>query len=367
MAEAIAAARPHGRLHLKRVLILALLVVALGAAASLFGWNLSGWFKDLWKTITGIGTGYLLAAFALVTIQTVTTAFAWYSILRFAYHLVSWRQVLACYATAVALNCVLPANLGSAAMVLMFVTIIPGATLAGVLAGFVVQKVFYTAIGVLTYLYLFLSVGGSFSLQFGFVAEHPIATIALVASTIGLLVMVASAVRERIGHWWEQAKDGGQIARSPRDYLRLVLLPEVVSWVAMLGIIAVFLAAYNIPVDFHTVMRVVGGNSIANMTSVTPGGAGVQQGFNVLALKGITSSSSATAYSVGQQLVTTAWSLFLALALMLYAFGWSEGKTLVRESYAGAKEKRAEQSAERKAKRDARREARREEKQARDA
>ena len=127
---------------------------------------------------------------------------------------------------------------------------------------------------------------------------------------------------------------------------------------AMLGIIAVFLSAYNIPVSFHTLMRVVAGNSMANMTSVTPGGAGVVQGFNALSLKGITSTANATAYSVAQQLVTTAWSILLAIVLMVRAFGWSGGKTLVKQSYSGAREKSAEQSAARKAKKEARKEAR---------
>ena len=83
------------------------------------------------------------------------------------------------------------------------------------------------------------------------------------------------------GVWWDEAKDGGQIAAKPRRYLTLVAAPEAISWLAMLGTIAVFLAAYDIPVTFHTLMSVTGGNSIANMTSVTPGGAGVVQSFNV--------------------------------------------------------------------------------------
>jgi hypothetical protein len=35
-------------------------------------------------------------------------------------------------------------------------------------------------------------------------------------------------------------------------------------------VIAVFLTGYGITVTFHTVMSVMGGNSIANMVSVTP-------------------------------------------------------------------------------------------------
>jgi hypothetical protein len=100
---------------------------------------------------------------------------------------------------------------------------------------------------------------------------------------------------------------------------------------------------------------VVGGNSIANMTSVTPGGAGVTQGFNVLSLKGITSSSNATAYSIAQQLVTTAWSILLAIVLLVRAFGWSGGKALVAESYGEAREKTAAEKEARKSRRHARR------------
>jgi uncharacterized membrane protein YbhN (UPF0104 family) len=343
----------HGRVRFKPILIGGLVIVIIGAAATLFGWDISSWLKHLWSTITGISAWYLLGAIALITLQTTSTAFAWYSILRFAYpdSGVSWVQVLACYAAAVALNSVLPANLGTLVMLLMFTTIIAAASFAGVLAGYVVQKIFYTLIGTAGYVYLFLTVGGSFELQLGFVESHPWAALVLLVAVAALLFLVAQVLRKRIEHWWKQAQVGGQILVHPRRYLAGVLLPEAISWLAMLGIIAVFLAAYNIPVSFHTLMRVVAGNSMANMTSVTPGGAGIVQGFNVLSLKGITSSANATAYSVTQQLVITAWSILLAIVLLVRAFGWSGGKALVKQSYSEAREKSSEQSAARKAKR----------------
>ena len=120
---------------------------------------------------------------------------------------------------------------------------------------------------------------------------------------------------------------------------------------------AVFLAAYSIPVTFETLMRISGGNSIANVTSVTPGGAGVTQAFNVASLKGIASPQDATAYSVAQQLVTTTWNIVFGIGMLVWAFGWSGGKTLVSDSYAGAKEKAAEQKAARAARKRAKREA----------
>ena len=350
--------RGEGRgLHLRRLLIGALVIIVIGAAATLAGWDVTGWFKHLWSTITSISVGYLLAAIALVTVQTTTTAYAWYSILRYGYpdSNVSWVQVLACYAAAVALNSVLPANLGTLAMLLMFTSVIAAATFAGVLAGFAVQKIFYTVIGTLSYLYLFLTINGSFDLQLGFVEEHPWATAILLVGVAVLLFLVGQVLRERVKQWWKQAKVGGQILVHPGAFWGRVVLPEAISWVAMLGVIAVFLSAYHIPVSFHTLMRVVAGNSIANVTAVTPGGAGVVQGFNVLSLKGITSASNANAYSVAQQLVVTAWGILFAIVLLIRAFGWSGGRTLVEQSYSQAREKTAEQSAARKARRQAKR------------
>jgi isocitrate dehydrogenase len=120
---------------------------------------------------------------------------------------------------------------------------------------------------------------------------------------------------------------------------------------------AVFLAAYDIPVTFDTLMKNSGGNSIANVTSVTPGGAGVNQAFNVASLSGVTDATTATAYSVAQQLVTTAWNIIFAIIVLVFAFGWTGGKALVGTSYTEAKEKAAEQKAARDERKRAKKEA----------
>jgi uncharacterized membrane protein YbhN (UPF0104 family) len=339
----------------KRLLFLGVSIVFLGAAADLLGWDIRGWFKQLWDTITEISVAYLLGGIALKTIQTTLTAFAWYSILRFAYPgKVRWLDILACYAASVALNGILPANIGTLAMLFMFTAIIAGATFAAILGAYAVEKIFFTLVGIFVYLYLFLSVGGSFDIKFAFVHEHPWATIAVLASAAVLIVMLARWLWPRIVRWWEEAKEGGAILAKPRAYLGRVFVPSLLGWIASLGVMAVFLAAYDIPVSFHTLMRISGGNSIANVTSVTPGGAGVTQAFNVASLNGIASPTQATAYSVAQQLVTTAWNIVFAIAMLAWAFGWRGGRSLVETSYADAKEKAAEQKAAHEAKRAAR-------------
>jgi uncharacterized membrane protein YbhN (UPF0104 family) len=353
--QAAAEPAPSGHVNLRRLLIWAVLIVVIGAAADLLGWDIRDWFSNLWDTITEISAAYLVAAIALKTVQTTLTAFAWYSILRYAYPTTSFRVVLACYATSVALNGFLPANIGTFVMLLMFTTIIAGATFSGVLGAYVVEKIFFTLSGAFTYLYLFLSVGGSFDIKFSFVHERPWATAILLLGGVFLIYLLVRAFWPRVVHWWDDAKEGGGILSEPRKYFVRVFCPSLIAWIASLGVMAVFLAAYKIPVSFDTLMRIAGGNSIANVTSVTPGGAGVNQAFNVASLKGVTDATTATAYSVAQQLVTTAWNILFAILLVVWVFGWTGGKDLVSSSYVDAKTKAAEQKAARAERKEAKR------------
>jgi len=335
----------------------AVVIVVVAAAANLLGWDIWGWCKQVWDTMTGISALSLIAAIVLKTLQTGLTAFGWYWILRYGFPSVHirWLDIFALYAASVALNSFLPANLGTLMYLIMLTATIAGASFAAILGGYAVQKIFYTLIGGFTYLYLFLTVGGTFDIKFSFVHTHPWATAILLIGGAFLIFLVIRRLWPRVVKWWEEAKEGGAILGHPRAYFVRVFLPSLGSWFAMLGVMCVFLHAYDIPISFHTLMRICGGNSIANVTSVTPGGAGVTQAFNVASLKGVTTSANATAYSVAQQLVTTAWNIVLAIILMVWAFGWTGGKKLVEGSYADAKEKAAEQSAARKAKKEAKR------------
>jgi uncharacterized membrane protein YbhN (UPF0104 family) len=349
---------PKRRFRWRRLLTGAAVVIVIGAAANMLGWDIRSWLSDVWDTITEISAKYIVAGVALKTVQTTLTAFAWYSILRYAYPgRLRWLDVLACYAASVALNGILPANLGTLVLLLMFTTIIAGATFAAILGAYAVEKIFFTVIGAFTYLYLFLSVGGSFDIKFSFVHEHPWGTAIFLLAAAYLLFVIFRRLWPKVLVWWEDAKEGGGILAEPRKYMIRVFVPSLLGWFASLGVMAVFLTAYDIPVSFDTLMRIAGGNSIANVTSATPGGAGVNQAFNVASLKGVATSEQATAYSVAQQLVTTSWNIIFGIALMVWAFGWTGGKKLVGDSYEDAKEKAAEQKAARAERKAAKREA----------
>jgi uncharacterized membrane protein YbhN (UPF0104 family) len=361
MSEAVAAPPPGGflrRIRWKRLVVITAVVLACAALAKLLGWDVKSWFSQVWDTMTSISIQYLVAGLSLQVVQTTFAAISWLTILRYAYpHAeIPFKPVLASYAAGVALNGWLPANIGTFVTMFMFMAFISGATFPGVFAGFLVQKIFFTVAGTFVYLYLFLTVPGSFDREFGDATDHP-GLVVLIAATGSLVIVILARVFwEKVKAMWAKAKVGGRVLSQPRVYLGKVALPEFVSWCAKLGVTGVFLAAYGIPVTFHTIMSVIGSNSLANTVSVTPGAVGITQAANTAALRGDTSAATATAYSLGQQLIVTAWNQVFAIALLIWVFGWTGGKALVQSSYGQAKtevatqkEARAERKAAKKA------------------
>jgi uncharacterized membrane protein YbhN (UPF0104 family) len=325
-------------------------------ALDLLGVPVSDWIHKLFQDLRAIPTGAIVGGVLLATLQTVFAALSWLTILRAAFPEAElpFRPVLAGYAVAVALNGFLPANIGTLVMMLMFVSLIAGATFAAVFSGFVVQKIPFTVLSAASYLYLFLTVSGSLSIELGFVSKHPGLTVAIVVAGIVLLALLARVFWHRAANLREQLKSGGAVLGQPRRFMVGVALPAVASYAARLGIVAVFLAAYSIPVTFHSVIAVTGANSLSNTVSVTPGSAGVTQALNVAVLSSTTSKGNAAAYSVAQQLIVTASDILFAIAMVAWVFGWSGGKELIRQSYAAAQVKEQELKEQRQARRRAR-------------
>jgi Lysylphosphatidylglycerol synthase TM region len=267
---------------------------------------------------------------------------------------------VAAYAVGVAMNNFLPANIGTFVTLLMFVAIIPACTFAGALAAYLVQKIFFTLIGTFVYLYLFLSVPGSFDVSMKRIDENPVTTIAILVGGGLLIVIVGRIFWRQVKKLWAQAKAGGVILTQPKRYATRVFLPSFLSWLCKLAVIGIFLAAFAIPVTFESVMWVTGSGSLANVVSVTPGAVGITQATNALALASCCDVAQSTAvdYSTAQQLITTAWNITFAVVLAVWAFGWTGGKLLVSQSYADAKVKVAEQKEQRAEKKRAKREQR---------
>ncbi|HEY5977453.1 MAG TPA: lysylphosphatidylglycerol synthase domain-containing protein [Solirubrobacterales bacterium] len=284
------------------------------------------------------------AGIVLQTLQTVLAALVWFGILRAALPRAEFRfrLVLASYAAAVALNGFLPANIGTFVMLVMFTTLIAGATFAMMVSALIVEKIPFSIFNIAVYLYLFLSVSGSFSVKLGFISEHQALVVLIAVGALVLVALLARVFWDRLEGLRTQLLAGGAILRTPRRALVRVGLPALGSYAARLAVVGIFLAAYEIPVSFHNIATVTASNSISNSVSATPGGVGVTQALNTTALSGSTDAATATAYSISQQLVTTAWNVVLATILVSWVFGWSGGRRLVESSYEDAKVKSRE-------------------------
>ena len=319
-------------------------VAALLGVLELAGVPVLEWIDDLLDRIGEVPAWAIAAGVVLETAQTSLAALAWYGILRAALPAaaIRFRLVLACYAVAVALNGFLPANIGTFVMLVMFTTLLAGATFPLVFSGLIVEKIPFTVFNLALYLYLFLTISGSFSIKLGFLADHTGLIVLLAAGAVVLLVLLARVFWERLAGLRRELIAGGAILRSWRRTLTRLFLPVLGSYAARLAIVAVFLGAYSIPVSFQNVATVTASNSVSNSVSATPGGVGVTQAMNSAALAGEASAKTATAYSIGQQLIVTAWDVIFAIALVSWVFGWTGGKQLVESSYGEAKQRSRE-------------------------
>ena len=243
MSEAVAAdpspALPfHDPSRRRRLLKVAgwLVGIALAVAVlNLLGIDVVGWLSDLWDQIRDVPPGYIVAGLTFQSAQTFFAGLSYYGILRAAYpgQVELWPIVTA-YAAGVAMNNFLPANIGTFTTLLMFVAIIPACTFPGAIAAYLVQKIFFTLVGTFVYLYLFLSVPGSFNENLGNVSENPVTTLLIVVGGAFLIVLLCRIFWRQVKKLWLKAKQGGAILAHPKQYLARVFsrrsFPGSASW-----------------------------------------------------------------------------------------------------------------------------------------
>jgi len=357
VAPAVAVPTEKSRAH--RMLRVGAWIVGVALAVGvldLLGVNVRDWFSDLWDQIKAVPVGYIILALVFQTGQTMFAGLSYYGILSAAYpgQVRVW-SIITAYAVGVAMNNFLPANIGTFVTLIMFVAIIPACTIGGSIAAYLVQKIFFTIAGTFIYLYLFLSVPGSFDLNLGNISAHPGFSILIVAGAVFLIVLLGRVFWRQVKKLWAQARQGGVILSTPRRYLTRVFLPSFLSYVCKFAVIGIFLAAFAIPVTFESIAWIVGSGSLANVASFTPGSVGVTQATNALALDICchVPKNTTIAYSTAQQLITTAWNILFATLMVILVFGWTGGKLLVTQSYAGAKDQVAERKEEHRRKREA--------------
>ncbi len=210
-----------------------------------------------------------------------------------------------------------------------FRTSIAGSTVSGLVGATVVQNIFFAAVAVLIYGWLFLSVAGSFDVQFGWFADHWVAALIIAIVAIALVVVVVRVLWKRLRGTWEKAKEGGAVLGRPRVFLVQVVGVEALSYIARMGVNATFMKAFHIPVSLTNVFLIVAASSISSTVAIAPGAVGAQTALASVVLRDVASPSAISAYAIGQQVITTAWNVLFGFTLLAREIGWKQTRGLV--------------------------------------
>jgi glycosyltransferase 2 family protein len=148
-------------------------------------------------------------------------------------------------------------------------------------------------------------------------------TVLVVAVVASFLAGVLAA--GRIAAFRQRVAQGLAILHTPSRYLGGVVTWQLVDWALRIATIYFFLHAFHIPATLDNALRVQVTQSLATILPLTPSGIGTKQALLVYVLHGQETRTALLSYSVGMELVLTAWNALLgaaALAVMLRTLHW---------------------------------------------
>jgi uncharacterized membrane protein YbhN (UPF0104 family) len=302
--------------------------------------DLWDWVAGVFARIGDISVYWLLLALALKTAESAFIGLGWRNILRAAYpdSKLSFRTAWGASQGGTAINAIAPAQAGTAAMIGIFRTSIPGSTVAGVTTAAFVQAAFFTAASVLMVICVAIFRPGSVSKGSpsdetgNFVASHPWVVALVIVAAVAILVFVWPRLKPKLIDTWHKAKEGAAIFRDWHRYAREVALPSGASYCCRIGVNIVFMAAFGIPVTAFTVFLIASSHMLSGLFAITPGGVGQTQALDIATLRGHAASGDVAAFSITQDSVMTIWNVVLGIIVMLWAFGFTTMKELLSKS-----------------------------------
>jgi uncharacterized membrane protein YbhN (UPF0104 family) len=272
---------------------------------------------------------WLAAALALKTAESALIGLVWRNILRASYPRsgVAFKTAWGASQGGTAINAILPAQGGTAAMIGILRARIPGSTVSGLAVATIAQSLFFVGVSVLMVIGVAVSrprtvsKGSPSNETAGFVESHPWAVALAVVAVLVLLIRLWPRVKPRLLAEWAKAKQGAHIFRDRRRYASDVALPSACSYACRVGVNVVFMAAFSVPVTVYTVFLVASSHMLSQLFAITPGGVGQTQALDVATLRRYASVHDVAAFSITQDSVITIWNVVLGLAVLLWAFG----------------------------------------------
>jgi uncharacterized membrane protein YbhN (UPF0104 family) len=281
-----------------------------------------------------------MIALAVKTCESAFLGLTWRNILRAAYPQsgLSFKTSWGASQGGTAINAIAPAQAGTAAMIGIFRTSIPGASVAGVTSATVVQSAFFIVlsalmvIGVAVFRPHTVSKGSPADESSGFFATHPWAIALIVVALIVVAYFVWPHVKPWLANEWRKAKKGAAIFSDWGRYAREVAAPSAASYACRITVNVIFMAAFDLPITAFTVFLVASSHMLSGIFAITPGGVGQTQALDVATLSRYAPTKSVAAFSITQDSILTIWNVVLGITVMLWAFGWHQVRDLLVKS-----------------------------------
>jgi uncharacterized membrane protein YbhN (UPF0104 family) len=308
---------------------------------------LAGVFGDLWNWVAGVlerigdvSPYWLVLALGLKTCESALLGLTWRNILRAAYPKgnLSFKTAWGASQGGTAINALAPAQAGTAAMIGIFRTSIPGASVAGVTAAAFVQAAFFIVasalmvIGVAVSRPHTVSKGSPADESGNFFTGHPVLVPLIGVAVLAVAFFIWPKVKPWLSKEWRKAKQGAAIFSDWGNYVRNVAAPSAASYVCRIAVNTVFMAAFDLPVTAFTVFLVASSHMLSGIFAITPGGVGQTQALDIATLSKYAPSKNVAAFSITQDSILTIWNVVLGIVVMLWAFGWHQVRDLLMKS-----------------------------------
>lgn len=289
----------------------------------------ASWLANIWVLMVAIPLPFLLLALLMKVTEVALNAFAWMISLRAAVpnERITYRQMFGVVQGGIAMTSLIPPKFGGVALLGLYRVAFPALPIATVLAARIVQGTSSVILGTIMLVVFGIVVGSSgeggfFESTIAFSREQPLLTALIVIGLVALTAFLVLRGREWLRAFGAQVTMGGAILRTPRRYALFVVVPTLAAYALRWGVTGTLMAAFSIPVNWETLLRVNVSHGLSRTVQVTPGGLGTMQAFDLVALQGFAPVDVIAAYSLTQTGVLLIFNVFCGVAALLWAFGW---------------------------------------------
>jgi uncharacterized membrane protein YbhN (UPF0104 family) len=299
---------------------------------------------DFFSHLTAINWLALILALGCFATYLLLRSRALLNALRAAYpdETVEWRSVWGGYVVAYGLNNFVPASAGNVAQYYLTKNSIENSSYPTVTTALATGAVLDACVSTLVLAFAFtqgifpkpadFADLGSFDLAF--VGRNPEVTLFIVTALLVAALAAIAILSSRVHAFWARVRQGVTILRDRRRYAREMVTWQLGAWAFRFGTWWLMLLAFHVGGSLRNVLLVQAVQVVSAALQVTPGGAGVQQALFVAVFSGIASGTAVAAYSVGQQIALSVFTLGLAFAAMTLVFRTRSFRQLLRDAKA---------------------------------